>query len=106
MAPPRKRRWISNRGYVIAYRKGHPNADRRGYLPEHRLVMSELLGRPLCADEDVHHKNGIRTDNRPENLELRPYHHGRGQDVPDLVNHAIEVLSRYRPDLLVPGATA
>ena len=67
---------------------------------EHRLVMARMLGRPLHPDETVHHRNGVRTDNRPSNLELWSTAHPKGQHISDKVAFAVEMLRRYRPELL------
>jgi HNH endonuclease len=71
------------------------------YIGEHRLIMERLLGRPLLPDETVHHVNGVRTDNRSENLELWSSKHPKGQRVEDLVAWAKETLMRYEPEALV-----
>ena len=75
-------------------------AGKDGYVLQHRLVMAEKIGRPLIRFETVHHINGVRTDNRPENLELWNGHQPAGQRIADKVDWAIQILSLYAPDKL------
>lgn len=50
--------------------EGTPGRPKNGWMMEHRLVMQEHLGRPLEKWEQVHHRNGVKTDNRLRNLEV------------------------------------
>jgi len=67
-------------GYWMRQAKYHPHANKRGYVPEHRLIMENRLGRYLTPRKEIiHHLNGIRDDNRIDNLKLsNPRDHAKG----------------------------
>jgi hypothetical protein len=85
----------------------HPNAKSKpGWIAEHVWVMSQLLGRPLRKGESVHHRNNIKHDNRPGNLELWHTHQPKGASVEDTVRWARWFLEQYGkefPDVTSEG---
>lgn len=64
-------------------------------MAEHRHVMTQHLGRALLPGENVHHRNGDRTDNRLENLELWSTAQPSGQRLADQLEWAVELLEHH-----------
>lgn len=80
---------------------GYKYIKRNGIrIYEHRAIFEDLLNRPLLKNENVHHKNGIRHDNRIENLELWVKPQPPGVRTEDLVQYAIIILAQYDPSKL------
>ena len=93
-------RQVTEGGYIRLFvGKGHPGSTGTGHILEHRKVMQDVLGRPLTKDENVHHVNGVRDDNRLENLELWSHSQPCGQRVEDKIRWAREFLELYEGSL-------
>lgn len=95
--PPKSGRVLGSKrnngdGYILL----KTGFGRNGWELEHRYVMEQKLGRPLLKTEQVHHRNGIPDDNRPENLQLvHTAKHRQGQSVADILAYAYEMIALY-----------
>jgi len=87
-------------GYIMVRQPEHPRAQNF-YIQEHRLVMEKHLGRYLLPTETVHHKNGNKSDNRIENLELWGASHGNGSRYKDYSIKELDELILYLQKLRI-----
>lgn len=89
------------KGRVARTRDGYVRiADGNRRVFEHVLVMERILGRPLADGENVHHRNGVKDDNRPGNLELWLVMQPTGQRVSDLMAYIAEYHAEAMAEML------
>ena len=84
---------LTRDGYIMITKDGCQ-------ISEHRYVVGQHLGRELRKHEEVHHRNGVRDDNRLSNLELWSTSQPPGQRIEDKVEWAKEILQQYAPEKL------
>ena len=99
-------RHVSSKGYVAVVNPSSPYVEGKRKVLEHRMVMADHLKRPLTGAENVHHRNGIRHDNRIENLELWHKAQPCGQRVTDKMQWAKEFLNEYGVEVDLSQAIA
>ena len=94
---------IKHHGYVRILRPNHPRANRDGYVLEHIIIMEELLNRFIKIKEKVHHINGIRDDNRLENLYLckdksehQKIEHSLSNCLPELIENRYLIFNKKK----------
>lgn len=80
---PKANRHYTSKGYVVVIRQGHPLADSKGRVREHRLVWYEAHG-SIPEGHHIHHRNGKKDDNRLENLECLPLREHRRLHWPEV----------------------
>ena len=98
-------RTLGKRGYVLVRTNDHPRAAKSGYVFEHILVMERSLGQQPYGGETVHHLNGVRDDNRIENLESWTRPPPTGIRVSDATEWAQSILRHYDNDAMISSPT-
>jgi len=86
-------KYTNDAGYIMVLRPNHPRAGQNGYVREHILVMEAYLGRPLKPEENVHHINHNRSDNKIQNLQLFDSFKSH------MANHHYEIIERLGPKI-------